>query len=1290
MARTAPVPNMVCIPGMNPCLWVMGGGGDGGGSGSGDGKGGKNKQGANGKNGGNDANGGGKCGGGTGGNCPVHQSNPAAGDPVEISSGRVYTIPHRDVRLGGPLQLEIVRQYSSFAIDRDVGLGFGWGHSLCYTAHVRRRSIRVTTPEGKSIHFEKPELSDGDFTMSADGWVLQPSGGGYDLDALDGLKRHLAPIEGGAPDELFLHSIRDRNGNVIELVYERGLLVQAIDSAQRRVVFRRNAQGRIASIEVKNADVQGRWISLVSYTYDDLGDLGIVTDADGYATRFEYEDHRLIEQRLPTGLVFHYRYLPDGRCFETWGDYPGATDPSLSADVPDTLADGVTKARGVHHVKIDFGNAGYVEAVDSVQVQRFFMNAAGYADKTVSGGSVTTRTFDGFGFLTSITDPTGAVTHYRRDHRGRLLMVTDPLGRTRTFVRDSRGLPTEITEPDGSVHKYEYDDRGNIVRRTDTLGRVTVFRYDARGLMIERVDPNGAIAKWTYDAQGNMLERIEPNGATWRYAHDALGRVVAIKNGLGAEVRAVYTDGSRPTAIHDADGTVVRFTYDGLKQLTELVNPNGGVVKYEYGGYGRLTATQLQNGETIRYFYNREGWLVDVKSPAGDSVRYEHTVDGLARSEETFDGRKLHFKRDLMGRVIAIDDGSGDLLELEYNPAGELVKQTLADGTALEMEYDLLGRPIAMRSGNDEFTLVRDAMGNIVRETQSVGGVTTTLEHAYDVTGERVRTQSSRGWLHEITRDPWGKRLQERLDGRHVTTHQLDAIGEEIARAFDGGGRLDLAFDLVGRLTDLRVASPYAAAPGAKPGEPAWMGAQGGASFERQFSWAPADDLMGVTDPLRKVTETFEWDARHRLLGRVRGNQPLENFRYDAAGNHSELKGRRVYRKGNVLEEKDGARYFWDAQGRLIEKHVPAPGTDIQVWKYEWTLANTLRSVRCPDHTRVDFDYDPIGRRTLKKVTRAVPGEKPEVLSVTRFVWDGDMLLHEIREKAAAEGDPIVEERTYAYPDARLAPWAQRVIERQGDTVRKNEVHYYVMDPTGAPMALVDSAGRVLCEMERTSFGEMTPAAGATTDTPFRLHGQYHDPEIALSYNRFRYYDPDAGRFVSADPIGLRGGELNLFGYGQNPITDVDPFGLHNANATLDGVDVPNTGNPSCGNNFPSGGWSRNPAAPNRDPYLVGLRDGGAGFGQLYRESHSEFKIMRELAGHHEGVNPALENSTLVINGESRSCPNCAAALDNFAKNNKMKIIYKAPGAEDLVMDYSHGRSSSNRASYSSNTVASY
>ena len=64
-----------------------------------------------------------------------------------------------------------------------------------------------------------------------------------------------------------------------------------------------------------------------------------------------------------------------------------------------------------------------------------------------------------------------------------------------------------------------------------------------------------------------------------------------------------------------------------------------------------------------------------------------------------------------------------------------------------------------------------------------------------------------------------------------------------------------------------------------------------------------------------------------------------------------------------------------------------------------------------------------------------------------------------------------------------------------------------------------------------------------TAHQPFRLQTQYADRETGLHYNFFRYYEPEYGRFINQDPIGLGGGD-NLYGSTPNAQRWIDPYGL--------------------------------------------------------------------------------------------------------------------------------------------------
>jgi RHS repeat-associated protein len=161
----------------------------------------------------------------------------------------------------------------------------------------------------------------------------------------------------------------------------------------------------------------------------------------------------------------------------------------------------------------------------------------------------------------------------------------------------------------------------------------------------------------------------------------------------------------------------------------------------------------------------------------------------------------------------------------------------------------------------------------------------------------------------------------------------------------------------------------------------------------------------------------------------------------------------------------------------------------------------------------------------------------------TRFVWDGDTLVHEIRSRATAAGDPVVEERTFAFEDRSFVPWAQCDDRPDGFGGRRRAWSFFVNDPIGTPDELVGGDGEVLTELDRQAWGRTEAVEGARTATPLRFQGQQEDAETGLAYNRLRYYDADAGLYISPDPIGLDGG-LRPFGYVPNPIGWVDPLGL--------------------------------------------------------------------------------------------------------------------------------------------------
>ncbi|MDK2127081.1 RHS repeat-associated core domain-containing protein, partial [Parachitinimonas caeni] len=90
-----------------------------------------------------------------------------------------------------------------------------------------------------------------------------------------------------------------------------------------------------------------------------------------------------------------------------------------------------------------------------------------------------------------------------------------------------------------------------------------------------------------------------------------------------------------------------------------------------------------------------------------------------------------------------------------------------------------------------------------------------------------------------------------------------------------------------------------------------------------------------------------------------------------------------------------------------------------------------------------------------------------------------------------------------------------------------------------------DPDGQRVWQAQIDPWGQLLNESGPLQgDQPLRLPGQWQDEETGLHYNRFRYYDPQLGRYVTQDPVGISGGS-NLYRFGSNmPETFIDPMGL--------------------------------------------------------------------------------------------------------------------------------------------------
>ncbi|MEI4920119.1 RHS repeat-associated core domain-containing protein, partial [Klebsiella pneumoniae] len=95
----------------------------------------------------------------------------------------------------------------------------------------------------------------------------------------------------------------------------------------------------------------------------------------------------------------------------------------------------------------------------------------------------------------------------------------------------------------------------------------------------------------------------------------------------------------------------------------------------------------------------------------------------------------------------------------------------------------------------------------------------------------------------------------------------------------------------------------------------------------------------------------------------------------------------------------------------------------------------------------------------------------------------------------------------------------------------ERKIHLYHCDHRGLPLALISEDGNTAWSAEYDEWGnQLNEENPHHLHQPYRLPGQQYDKESGLYYNRHRYYDPLQGRYITPDPIGLRGG-WNMYQY---------------------------------------------------------------------------------------------------------------------------------------------------------------
>ncbi|MBO0359104.1 DUF4280 domain-containing protein [Hymenobacter sp. BT186] len=902
---------------------------------------------------------------------------------------------------------------------------------------------------------------------------------GYVYVDADGVAHHFS--HSSATDSYKLSRL-ERAGNAGTIVFEYsadGHLTGLVDSAGRELKIEHDAAGRLLSIQAPHPTEPRGQVTVVRYSYNRQGHLVKAADALGQAWQFRYQGSLLVRATYKNGVSFYYRY--DG------------TD--ARARCLRTWGDD-----GIYACQLSYDLENHrTTVVDSVGAQRVYA----YDPE--------------LGVVTQLFDARGGVSSFEYNEFGELLTETDPLGYQTLYDYDERGNCIVEIQPDGAKFQRQYDEQDCLIALTDALGSQQQWQYNEQRQLLARKDPTGRSITYTY--QNGRLTQITDSltGRSTSLGYDAAGNLLELRNEEGATSRWLYDAWGRPYKITDVRGNVQWREYDLLNRAVKVNEPDGNVrflhydaldniirakdrrhdVQYAYRGLGRLIR-RVEAGVAVEFLHDTEERLRAVVNEHGLAYRFELDAEGDVTAEVSFDGLTRQYRRDIGRRVIEMVLPDEQAVRYEYDQVARVTKVRYPDGQINSFTYRADGALLSASNNTIDVTFTRDLLGNVLEEAQGVHTVTS----EFDAAGRRTKVTSSMGADLTFSRDRAGN-VERMQAGQWQALFERDAQGLEIQRSLSGGVRTRWKRDQIGRPTEQHIRT-----------------GAGRQERTRAYAWQSGDQLLHIQDSTQGLSR-FEHDAWGNLVATTYPDGHRELRLPDATGNLFTTVQRqdRRYGPAGQLLEANGTRYAYDALGNLIRKTT----TQGQEWRYTWNAAGMLCEVLRPDGQPVRFTYDALGRR----ISKSYQGQTKQ------WLWDGNTPLHEwyAPDSLVTSAADVV---TWVFEDDSFTP----VGKLQG-----NAQFSIIADHLGTPLEMLDQYGQQAWLAELSSYGRVRQLKGEAQACPFRYPGQYEDLETGLYYNRFRYYDPESGQYVSQDPLRLKSNNPNLYAYAHDPTSWVDLFG---------------------------------------------------------------------------------------------------------------------------------------------------
>ena len=910
----------------------------------------------------------------------------------------------------------------------------------------------------------------------------------------------------------------DERGNVTKLTRHDGTYTEiAYDPQFSRPTRVRDFRGNVTTYALDaKGNVTRRTDPDLGYedvTYKLDGQPATATDRGGRTTTFAYD----IRGRLTT-ITYPGTGTP-----QTKIAYSTAGDPTR---VTDELG---------HAVTFTYDNAGRLKtAQDPAQA---------------AAGKRTTFTYDPSGNPTRIEDANGHATTFAYDARDRLVAVTEPVhqgtGKRTTLVYDGMNL-VGVVDPLSHGVTYAYDEVNRLTKTVDALGNTTTYVYDNAGQLQSVIDPRNNRTTFTYDAVGRLKSETlpgtlpgpwgYPTAVVTNYAYDGNGNLTSVTDPLGHATATTFDTLNRPVAVaRQADwSTTLRttFTYDAVGNRTVVQDGLDHRTTVAYDVRNRPVAeTRPAGGGTTTFTYDLAGRLTGVKDPVGNLTSYTYdTADRLTVATDPLGKRTTH-AYDPVGNRTTTTDRLGRIRQFAYDADDRLVTEAwkpVGGGATIRTvtwTYDDAGRLTAVKDPDSQYAYAYDNADRLtgVDNAGSPGMPSVALTYAYDPAGNRTAVQDSlggltsyaydvRNWLTDITQSGTGvaaKRVDFAYDaaGRRTgLTRFSDLAGTATvlvtANTYDDADRLtNLTHKTAGGTT--RASYGYTLdAAGRLTGEArTWTTSGGTASDTVGYGYTNDDQLTGVTHS--------------------NGSFAAESFGYDANGNRNTAGYGTT--TGNRLAAAPGFTYAHDAEGNRTSVTETATGK-ITTYAYDHRdrmTGATIKDASGSVLARTTYTYDALDRR-IKVAAGA---------NVLKVVYDGPAVILDFNGGNAEVARYL------------QGPAIDEVLARETGT--GNTVAWYLQDRLGTVRDIANNSGAIVDHLGYDAFGAVTIETDPGYGDRFKFTGRELDPVTGLQFNRARWYDAAAGRFLSEDPIGFGGGDANLYRYvGNRPAIATDPTGL--------------------------------------------------------------------------------------------------------------------------------------------------